>query len=286
MRQSATSLLEGGVDLFSLPDIYFQVTEMISDSRFSLKDIGQVIAKDPALSARLLKIVNSPIYGYQGKIDTISRAIVVVGIEDLNHLVLATSVVDSFKDIPNDLIDMTSFWVHSINTGLLAKMLAQKSAVLHSERLFLSGLLHNIGSLVMFCKAPEKSRRTLQMADNDRNLVALSEIQVFGFTHAEVSSELLKFWNMPEALSESIACYIQPELSHVHRLDTHILSVAVNLANTLAYGGNVDDYITTINETTLSLIRLSGEQISEISGKVSDEFPAIFNVIAPNKKFH
>ncbi len=285
-QQSAASLLEGGVQLFSLPDIYFQVSEMVSDTRFSLKDIGQVIAKDPALSTRLLKIVNSPIYGYQGRIDTISRAIVVVGIEDLNNLVLATSVVDNFKDIPSELVDMTAFWMHSVNCGVLAKMLAKKSAVLHSERLFLSGLLHNIGSLIMFYKMPEQSKRVLQQVGENRSKITALETEVFGFTHADVSAELIKSWGMPESLYESISCHLQPDRAQVHRLDSHLLSLAVSLSNAMESSADITAFVDSLDDNALTLMRLDRKQIKDISAQVTNEFPEIFDLLAPNKKFH
>ena len=138
-------LIKDSLEIFSLPDIYFQVAEMIKDPRFSAEDMGQVISKDPGLSARLLRVVNSSFYGFQAKVDTISRAITIVGIEDLQNLVLATSVIDKFSHIPSELVDMTDFWLRSVHCGVIARLLAKENSVLHCERLFLTGLLHDLG---------------------------------------------------------------------------------------------------------------------------------------------
>lgn len=279
-------LLEGSIELFSLPDIYFQVSEMVADPRFSLREIGLVISKDPALSSRLLKIVNSSIYGFQGKVDTISRAIAVIGVEDLNNLVLATSVVDNFSSIPSDIVDMTAYWMHSVNCGMLAKLLAKECSVLNSERLFLSGLLHNIGSLLMYQKYPEQSLQALLAADKDRSKIADCEKHIFGFTHADVSGELIKQWKLPESLYEAVSCYLEPQLAQAHRLDANILALAVRIANAVDQGLDVVEVAQHIDEAGLVLMRIDHEQIVAVSERVSEEFPRVFELIAPNKKFH
>ena len=238
---SPYALIQDSVELFSLPDIYFQISEMISDPRFNAKDMGRIISKDPSLSARLLKIVNSSFYAFQARVDTIPRAITIVGIEDLKNLVLATSVIDKFNDIPGELIDMTDFWLRSVQCGVIAKLLAKESSVLHCERLFLAGLLHDLGSLVLYYKLPDKSREVLLAADYDRRLVGGLEQEIIGFTHAEVGAELIKLWGLPESLYEAIGFYLSPEFSVVHNLDAYLLCLASRLT-----GGGQDDV--SINE--------------------------------------
>ncbi len=280
------SLVDGAIELFSLPDIYFQVNEMISDPRFSVENIGRVIAKDPALSARLLKVVNSPFYGFQAKIDTVSRAIVVIGIDDLKNLILATSVVDKFNKIPCELVDMTTFWMHSVNCGVIAKLLAKESLVLHSERLFLAGLLHNIGSLVLYHKMPNESLKVLLAADNDRNLIGGLEQEIIGFNHAEMSGELIKSWGLPESLYEAIACYLNPAAAQVHKLDAYLLSLAAFLVNASDQGLVIEDVIDELDQRQFSLIHLKKDQILGVVHQAESDFSQLFELMAPNKKFH
>ena len=287
MKPSAIKeLIDGSDELFSLPDIYFQLNEMIRDARFSLADIGKVIAKDPALSARLLRIVNSPFYGFQAKIDTISRAIAVIGIADLTNLIIATTVVDRFGKIPGELIDMTSFWMRSIQTAVIARLLAKHSAVLHTERLFLAGLLHDLGSLVLSQKMPELYHRVLLAADHDRRLQAGFEQELIGFTHAEVGRELLKSWGLPESLYETIGCYLDPSEAQVHKLDSHILHMAALLAGSGVHADGVQGTVESFSEQSLILVRLDRAQIVAIMASVDDEFSQIFELLGPNKRFH
>ncbi|WP_305907487.1 HDOD domain-containing protein [Methylomarinum sp. Ch1-1] len=280
------SLVEDSIELFSLPDIYFQINEMINDPKFSIEEIGRVVSKDPALSARLLKVVNSPFYGFQAKIDTVSRAVVVVGLGELKNLVLATTVVDNFRHIPAELVDMTAFWMRSVHCGVVCKLLAKASAVLHCERLFLTGLLHNIGSLVLYQQMPKESLNVLLAAGNDRSKVAGLEQEIIGFNHAEVGSELIKAWGLPESLSEAIGCYLDPQLAQVHRLDAYLLSLAVRLVDAAEYSESPEVTAANFKGRGLSMMRLSEEQIVSVAEQAADEFSQVFELVSPNKKFH
>ena len=283
MALTAKSIVEDSINLYSLPDIYFQVREMIQDPRFSVAEIGQVIVKDPALSIRLLKIVNSSYYGFQARIDTISRAITIVGMNELQNLVLATSVVDTFKKIPGDLIDMTDFWIQSINCAVIAKLLARKSAVLHDERLFLAGLLHDIGALVIYAKFPEQAAQMLLEAGQSRIMLTRMEREFIGFTRADVGGELAHYWGLPESLSEAIYYQLKPGAALVHKLDAHLLSLAIHLSN---IEGTVEEVLAVVPKETLSILRLNQNQIKQVMAVAVDEFNSIFNVLAPGKRFH
>lgn len=283
MALTARSIVEDSIKLYSLPDVFFQVREMIHDPRFSVAEIGQVIAKDPALSIRLLKIVNTSFYGFQARVDTISRAMTIVGMNELQNLVLATSVVDTFNRIPGDLVDMTDFWFQSVHCAILAKLLARKSAVLHEERLFISGLLHDIGALVIYTKFPEQSARMLTEAGQNRSLLMRLERDFIGFSRAEVGGELVRSWGLPESLSEAVFYQLNPSEAPVHKLDAHLLSLAINLGNTEQ---DVDEILAAIPQNTLSILRLDPNQIRQAIAQAADEFNAIFDVLAPGKKFH
>ncbi len=283
---SSQLLIKDSLELFSLPDIYFQISEMIEDPRFTAKDMGQVISKDPGLSARLLKVVNSSFYGFESRIDTISRAITIVGINDLRSLVIATSVIDEFTRIPGELIDMTDFWLRSVHCGVVARLLAKACSVLHSERLFLAGLLHDIGSLVMYYKLPEKSLEVLLAADYDRRLVAGLEQEIIGFTHASVGAELIKSWGLPESLYDSIGCYLNPEVSLTHKLDAYLLNLSTSLVNMKQQGTCIDEVLQEFTDEALSILRLDKERIVEIMLKADEEFSHVFELMAPQKRFH
>lgn len=284
--KSADELVKDVRTLFSLPDIYFQLNQMIEDQRFSLDDIGQVIAKDPALAARLLRVVNSSMYGFQSRIDTIPRAIVVVGIDDLYNLIVATCVVDRFAGVNSDLVDMVDFWTHSVHCAVLCRLLAKSSAVLHSDRLFLAGLLHDIGSLVIYQKMPVQAEQVLLAVNHDRRLLSGVEQEIIGFTHADVGRALLKLWSLPESLYEVVGCYRDPELAQAHKLDAHILNLATRLLENAQQGIPAEQTLAEMDDQELMLVRLSREQIVLIAEQAVADFFDVFEMLSPGKSFN
>jgi len=216
--------------LVSPPDICIKVFELI-EANAPLADIGDIISQDPNLAVRLLKIVNSPYYSFASRIDTISRATSVIGIRELSSLLISISAVKTFSTIPIDLVNIDTFWRHSIYTGLIARQLAQECHILHPERLFVAGLLHDIGSLVIYSQAPEESKEILTKAAGNEQSVFNNEIETFGFSHSYIGGILLEAWKIPETLRESIAFHHEPELATDATREASILHIAEALAN-------------------------------------------------------
>lgn len=230
MAVSPRELVTGSVDIASLPDIFFRVNEMVEDPHCSASDIGDVIKNDAAFTARLLRLVNSPFFGFPSRIDTVSRAITVIGTRELRDLILATSVVKNFSGIPADLVTMDHFWRHSIYCGLLARIIATRCREVNLERFFVAGLLHDIGALLIYRKLPELAREALNRTNYNGQVLHQAERDVLGFDHADVGGELLRTWKLPESLIEGVACHHAPENAVHHPREaavTHLANVIV-----------------------------------------------------------
>ena len=137
--------------------VYHDYDAMLEDPNVTAKAIGKVMSQDTGLTARLLKIVNSSFYGFTSKIETVSRAVTVIGLRELRGLVLAASAIETFSKIPTEIFNMVRFWRHSVYCGVVAQLLAERCNVLHSERLFVAGLLHDIGKLVVPTRLLQKT---------------------------------------------------------------------------------------------------------------------------------
>jgi putative nucleotidyltransferase with HDIG domain len=213
--------------------------ELLNNPVTSASDIGDVIAEDPALTARLLKIVNSSFYGFPSRIDTISRAITIIGTLELTDLILGSSAIRVFNRIPNQLVNMDKFWEHSLYTGIVARILARYLRAPNTERCFVTGLLHDIGSLVLYRQQPEHSRQALQLAINQGMPLNIAEREVFGFDHGEVGAELMNAWNLPEGFIETTRHHHQPSTAERYRLETasiHLADVISGMAHNTASG--------------------------------------------------
>lgn len=225
-------LVKGIGDLVSLPGVAMRISEMVNDTRYSATDIGKVISQDPGLTVHLLKIANSPLYGLSSTIDTVSRAVTVLGTKQIRDLIVATSAIKAFEGIPNKFITMDDFWLHSIGCGLAASELIRKqrtrTASSQSESIFVAGLLHDIGQLVIFNKLPEQASEILEQSMDDINDASIIEFeqQVLGFDHAQVGGELIKEWQLPPLLFECVAFHHQPSLAAECKKEVAIVHIA------------------------------------------------------------
>ena len=206
-------LAKSASKLFTLPEIVVKIQDLIYDPSSSASDIAKLIAIDPSLSARLLKIANSSFYSFPSQIDSLSRAVNLIGTEDLYNLALATSTPGAFSSLDNnEHLDIASYWRHSVMSGLIGRALAQHCSIRHSESLFLAGLFHNLGQLVVLEQLPEQFIKIEEMKD-DVTLPWEIEKDVLGYTYAEVGTELLRCWKMPENILDLVKVQHEPLLS-------------------------------------------------------------------------
>jgi HD-like signal output (HDOD) protein len=197
---SAEDLVEGVEELLSLPDAAIRLNAVLQEPDASAQDIADVVSLDPALAARVLRAVNSAYFGLRGRVDTISKAIQMIGTSELHSLVLATSAALAFKNLSCKLMDMESFWQHSVRAALAARGFAETSLRRHRERVFLAALMHDVGQLVLYHQLPEVSTRILQAVKAGRAQEDV-EFELLGFSHAEVGALLLSRWNLPASLT-------------------------------------------------------------------------------------
>ena len=222
--------------LVSPPEVCIKLLDLVDSPKSTAHEIGEVISSDPNLSARLLKLVNSSFYNYSGRIDTLSRAIAIVGTRELYGLAISVSAVRAFSKIPAQLINMDTFWRHSLYCGIIARYLAKRCGILHPERLFVAGLLHDIGELVLFAREPEKTRDLMLMAEGDENVLAYAERQEFGFNHADLGALLATLWQLPDTLVEAIASHHTPFDAVCSKQQAAIVKIADILADRSSLG--------------------------------------------------
>ncbi len=239
MSLSAKDLVNDTLELVSLPSAVMRAMELLNHPDSSASDIGEIIAEDPALTTRLLKIVNSAFYGFPSRIDTVSRAITIVGTLELTDLVVGSSAIDVFAKLPDPLVNLQSFWEHSLYTGIVARLLSRHLRAPNTERCFIMGLLHDIGSLVMYQQQPELSRRALEAARDKSLPLPSAERDIFGFDHGEVGAQLMRCWNLPAGFLETARYHHQPSAAECYRLETatiHLADVISGMAHGTASG--------------------------------------------------
>lgn len=224
----------------SPPVVYFQLKQALENPDTTFKEYAGIISRDPALSVRLLKIANSAFYGLQSEVKTINHALTILGVDQMSDLALTTVVIDKFKGIPPDLVNMNDFWRHSIACGIVAQSFAKLWDKSGLHRSYISGMLHDIGSLVIYTEIPDKAREVLLNCRETGRQLCLVEREFLGFDHADVGSVLLKEWKLPNTFVEAAAYHHKPLSARNFPLDAAIIHVADSLAQK-SIGGNIGE---------------------------------------------
>ncbi|MFH2065083.1 MAG: HDOD domain-containing protein [Pseudomonadota bacterium] len=277
------TLLRTEIKLPSLPTIFSQIIDLMSDPNSDAKDFSNLISKDPALAARLLKIVNSAFYGYRSKIDTISHAVMIIGTSELYSLCLSTSVLTLFHDIPSTLVDMSSFWKHSIGCGMIAKKIAAHRGETNRERFFVAGLLHDIGRLIIYSSLPDQAHDMLTYAAQKKDLLYQAETRVLGFHHAEIGGKLLAKWKLPGKLADVVRFHHHPEES-TEPLDTSIIHVSDIMMNAMKLGSSGERFVPPLDPVAWKTTGLTIDMMSVIIEETASQVEEVSNILIPRKQ--
>jgi HD-like signal output (HDOD) protein len=227
-------LVSGEVELATLPEVYARLLTALHSEKSTGQELAAIIGQDPSLAAKLLKLVNSPVYASRVPIDTIGRAVSMVGQKELITLVLGLAACNAFSDIPPALCDMRAFWRHASACGVYATLLAAACPGTSPDRVFVGGLLHDIGQLVILRKLPAAAGRALLLSRIEGLPMREAETAVLGFDHAAVGRALLGRWNFPPSLTAMITDHHQPDGRPESR-ETALVHIADILATAWAW---------------------------------------------------
>ena len=285
MVKNPEDLVKGVIKLISLPEIFIRVNQVLEDPNHNAKQLGDVIGHDPSLTARILRIVNSAYYSLVVKVELVSRAISVIGEDDLRNLVLATSAIDTFKRIPNQLVDIDIFWRHSVHTGIISRLLSRHCNILHGERLFVAGMLHDIGKLVLYFKEPELSQEVLLKAGEDDGILFHAEKEIIGFTHADVGAALIDAWQLADTLKDVVNYHHQPLQAKNYPVETAIVHIANCIVNALGPDTVVDEHLLddypAFERETLKVTGLDLRILPEVMDKAWEQAGEVLDIICP-----
>jgi putative nucleotidyltransferase with HDIG domain len=284
MTVDLQSLVENTDNLVSLPEVVIRVNELADDPHSSISDFEAIIQQDAALCAHLLKIVNSPFYGFPSSIDTISRAITIIGTEDLRNLALATTAANALCKLESGMIDIHTFWRHSLYCAIIARELAELIGKRHPERLFVAGLLHDVGSLALYNSHPEICGRIIARSHEQNRPLHEFERQELGFSHCDVGAALAEKWCFPTALVEVIRHHNQPSRADAtYQVDASIIHIANCTANSIDRESNHGDGMTPVEGKAWEITDLRPEEISTILPIIQTKFLDMQTLLFPEQ---
>lgn len=268
--------------LVTLPVVYLRVRAVVEDPRSSVQDLAQVISTDPALTARLLRLVNSARFGLMRRVDSVANAVSILGMQPLHDLVLATSVASAFKGITPGRMDLARFWRQSVLRGLAAQEAAEVCRILRSQRLFVGGLLADVGHLVMYQVVPDLAERALLRAERERRPLHEVETELVGCNYAEVGSAFCDQWQLPQPFVEAIGAQIHPDLTAAEFAEeAAILHFARVLVDGMAAKSADTDIAGRIDPFVWQRTRLTASGIAVIRGMAEDGFSEMMGMFFP-----
>ena len=244
------------IKLPEIPSTVFELNEVIANPSASADDISRVVSKSPSLAAILLKIVNSPVYAFPAKIDTISRAVTIIGTQEISGLALGISTISIFKDIPEDIIDMHLFLKHSLACAIISRVLCAYKNITQTEQLFVSGLLHDIGRLILYKYYPEQAKKILIRAESSKELLHQEENKGIGCKHTDIGKDLLKKWKIPFSIENNVFYHHNPSSAN-NQTHATIVHLADIIAHSLEIGTSGERFVPNFDHKAFDSLDLS-----------------------------
>lgn len=279
------SLVKDLDQLVSMPEVLIQVNQLMAQPNCSSAKLAEIISLDVDISARLLRLVNSSFYGLSAKVDTISRAVTIAGTNELRNLVLATSAVKTFSGIPEHLVNMDDFWRHAVTTGVIAQQLGQLCNSLHSERLFVAGMLHDLGRLAIYLTLPEKAAEILSITGGDEWITVNTEEKLLGFTHMDVGAALMQHWKLPENLISVAKHHHRPQTEIDAAIDVALVHIALAIARGEMAGFSTEEMLWATEPRAWEITGLSPGSIELLVDEMLNQSLHVMEVVLqPDKQ--
>jgi putative nucleotidyltransferase with HDIG domain len=196
----------------SVPALYIEMVDELQSPEPSIQKVGQIIARDPGMTAKILQLVNSAFFGLRRRVSNPADAVSYVGLERVQQLFLAIHAFSRFTPAAAGSFSMELLWKHSLSTAAFAKAVAREEepGTETAEDAFTAGLLHDIGKLMLACRLGDRHAEAINLAKMKGMPLWAAEQQVLSVTHAEVGAYLLGLWGLPDSIVEAVAYHHRP----------------------------------------------------------------------------
>ena len=251
-----------------------EIEQALQSPQCNLSTIADAIQKDPDLTARLLRLANSPFFGFASRLSTVSEAVSLLGIQQIQDMIVASSVLEQFKGVPDQFVTKDSFWRHSLAVGIGARLLAMERRLPKPDKFFVAGLLHDVGRLVLLSQAAESARAVFELYQRERMLLRDAEKKILGYDHPQIAAELLQSWSYPPVLVQAVAFHHAPAQS-VARLEAAVVHVADHLVNAMAIGSSGEQFIPPLDEKAWNTLGLDVAALDKIVAAVDEQILAV-----------
>jgi putative nucleotidyltransferase with HDIG domain len=254
----------------SLPGIITKLNSLSENEKSSVEQMAKVVASDQMLSARVLRLVNSPSYGFY-KVSTISNAMILLGVSVVKSLALSSSIFEIMEE------HTVGLWEHSLGTAVAANVIARRLALPECEEIATSALLHDIGKVIIKINFKEEYEQVLALAASSGAAVRDAEIEILGIDHAAVGNLLIKYWNLPDKLIEPVSNHHDVARSELHRAKTAVVHLADVLIKASGFGFSGSETVPRIQTVAWEELGMDDEILGDVVSELEDRLIEVRN---------
>jgi putative nucleotidyltransferase with HDIG domain len=254
----------------TLPGVIIKLNALSDNEKSSVQEMAKIVSSDQVLSARILRLANSPSYGFY-RVSTISNAMILLGVNVVKSLALSSSIFEIMEK------NSVGLWEHSLGVGVAANLIARKLTLPECEEIATAALLHDIGKVIISLKCSEAEKAIRRTILEQDIYTREAERQVLDADHAEIGAWLSKSWFLPDKLSEPIAYHHDVIQSENHRIKTSVVHIADVLIKASGFGNSGDTYVPRIQKIAWDTLKLSEEFLVEIVEEIEDKLVEVKN---------
>lgn len=262
--------IEHADDLPTLSVVANQITRLANNPSTSAADIGRLIESDQALTANVLRLVNSSYYSFPQKIRSIQHAVVILGFSKVKNVVLTASVIDSARGAKDTAMDLRRLWQHAMGTAVASKVVADLiGAGAQADDAFIAGLLHDIGKFILAVMAPEEYGAVV--ASSHTRLIYHAEREKLGFTHADAGLWLAQRWRLPAPIQGVIQDHHAPNATQPHQSLNAAVHIGDIITRALGVGSGGDFRIPAFSPDAIAQYRLDARFLDRAIQRVMND---------------
>lgn len=269
LKTSVKGQILSVTDLPTLPSVLDEVSKLVDDPNSSTEQVAKVIAHDQVLSAKVLKMVNSPIYGFPGRITTIQHALVLLGLNVIKGIIISTSVFDIIQQA------MSGLWEHSIGCALASGAVAKAAGFEDPEEFTVAGLLHDLGKVVTAVQLPELNAAIMKTVEQKQVCYYDAERLVLGFGHDRINAWLARHWNLPPNVREAMTYHHHPDRAQFYQQTAAVVHLGNFLVRVFEYGNGGDDQIAYFKPAAMKVLKLKMKDLEPVMDELSDQLMEI-----------
>ncbi len=267
-------------NLPAIPTIMIEINNLLGNPLTSVNELANIINRDQGLTAKILKIANSPLYGLPRKVSTIEFAIVVLGFDHIRDIVVAVTIIETFSRKRKDDVNLRKYWIHSLMAAGISKKIAEEFNYNNPGEVFTAGLLHDLGISIIQRYYEGEYKKITELITADKHNCLYAENITLGFTHQEIGELLLEKWNLPLSLSDAVANHHFPSESKNYKLAASFIHLADYITNLLQLGDYMWDENFEFDEQVLSILGFDNHKrlenyIESLEEKIKSHFENI-----------